>query len=89
MLKQQPNSSNLSKAISCVSYAHHAWIDKKASQIRMSFNRNVLDLFRHWVAVHPDDKAIIVSNQCLTFKTLDELSNQLARYLLDNGISKA
>ncbi|GAA3932937.1 amino acid adenylation domain-containing protein [Chitinophaga oryziterrae] len=55
---------------------------------RHSFDRSktVLQLFREQVVRTPDDVAIISGNEQLTYRQLDERSNQLANYLLAEGL---
>ncbi|TDW43367.1 amino acid adenylation domain-containing protein [Flavobacterium sp. 270] len=44
----------------------------------------IIDLFNKQVVKTPDNTALIVDNKCFTYKFLDDNSNQLANYLLEN-----
>lgn len=50
-------------------------------------DKTIIDLFADQVSLHPDNIAVIYENQQLTYKQLDKKSNQLANYLLTQGIS--
>ena len=45
-------------------------------------------LFRNQARRHPDNIAIVYQHQTMTYKELDERSNQLANALLDKGIKE-
>ncbi len=49
-------------------------------------NKSIADLFVEQVAKTPEATAVVFMNQSLTYKQLDERSNQLANYLVDIGI---
>ncbi|OEK07405.1 hypothetical protein A8C32_18400 [Flavivirga aquatica] len=51
-------------------------------------NQTVIDLFSKQVANTPDAIALVFNNKKLTYKELDERSNQLARYLIIIGVTK-
>ncbi len=49
-------------------------------------DESIVDLFAASLAKYPSKKAIIHNNQSISYKELDERSNQLARYLKSNGL---
>jgi amino acid adenylation domain-containing protein len=46
----------------------------------------IMDLFEEQVAISPDDHAVLFENEKLTYKELDERSNQVAHYLRSKGV---
>ena len=50
-------------------------------------NKTIVDLFEDQVAVTPTAVASIFENDQLTYKELNESSNQLARHLLNRGVT--
>ncbi|MFH6989786.1 amino acid adenylation domain-containing protein [Flavobacterium collinsii] len=44
----------------------------------------IIDLFNKQVVQTPDNIALVVEDKCFTYKFLDDSSNQLANYLLEN-----
>lgn len=48
----------------------------------------VVDLFQNQTALSPDAEAVIYQNKSLSYRDLDEKSNQLAQYLRQQGIAK-
>ncbi len=52
-----------------------------------SQDKTLLDLFDEQVVKTPDAIAAVYENEKLTFKELDKLSNQLANYLVEQGIT--
>ena len=51
------------------------------TSIRYNSKKTILDLWNSQVSKHPNKKAIICGNKEVTYKDLDELSNQLSAYL--------
>ncbi len=51
-------------------------------------NKTIVDLFEEQVEKTPNSTAVIFGNEKLTYKELNEKANQLARYLLNNGVQK-
>ena len=49
-------------------------------------DKTIVDLFEEQVEKNPDNIAVIFQNQKLTYRELNEKANQLARYLLQNGV---
>ena len=49
--------------------------------------KTVVNLFEEQVNKTPNNVAVVFENNKLTYKELNEKSNQLARYLLDNNVS--
>jgi amino acid adenylation domain-containing protein/non-ribosomal peptide synthase protein (TIGR01720 family) len=46
----------------------------------------IVSLFQKQVGKNPDQAAVLFEDEGLTFKQLDELSNQIAHYLINQGI---
>ncbi|WP_062054967.1 hybrid non-ribosomal peptide synthetase/type I polyketide synthase, partial [Aquimarina longa] len=51
-------------------------------------DKTIIDLFREQVKSTPNAVAIVFEGEELTYKMLDQRSNQLARYLQDKGVQK-
>ncbi len=51
-------------------------------------NTNLIDLFRKQVQKNPDKEALRAGETSLTYSELERRSNQLAHYLLTNGLQK-
>ncbi|WP_353929456.1 amino acid adenylation domain-containing protein [Okeanomitos corallinicola TIOX110] len=47
-------------------------------------NKTLVDLFAQQVEKHPNNLAVVFESQSLTYQQLNEKSNQLANYLIDN-----
>lgn len=69
---------------------------KEREQILYGFNdtkmdyphgKTIVDLFEEQVQRTPNSIAVVFENQSLTYQELNEKSNQLARYLINRGIS--
>ncbi|HEY9261651.1 amino acid adenylation domain-containing protein [Chitinophaga sp.] len=56
----------------------------------LPYNReaSIIDLFRQQVQVHAHELALVFGDASLTYRALDEKSDQLAAYLLSAGIGK-
>ncbi|WP_126651528.1 non-ribosomal peptide synthetase [Chryseobacterium aureum] len=50
-------------------------------------DKTVVDLFELQAAKSPNAIAVVFDNESLTYRELDERSNQLANYLMDKGVS--
>lgn len=63
---------------------------KKFNQSDRSFeiNANIVELFEKQAYEFPDRKAVVFSDMSLSYKELNECSNQLAACLIDKGIIK-
>ena len=70
--------------------------EKEKNQILYDFNntaidyphdKTIVDLFEKQVEKTPNNIAVIFENQTLTYRELNEKANQLARYLLENGVT--
>ncbi|UCA58630.1 amino acid adenylation domain-containing protein [Chryseobacterium rhizoplanae] len=48
----------------------------------------LVSLFRKQVEIHPDHIAAVYKDQAITYKELDQRSNQLANHLIDKGIKE-
>lgn len=51
-------------------------------------DKTIVDLFEEQVEKTPNNIAVVFENQNLTYRELNEKANQLARYLIKNGINK-
>lgn len=51
-------------------------------------NHTILDFFREQVRSNPDNIAVVSAGISLSYKELDEKSNQLAHYLIKEGVEK-
>mgnify|MGYP003304391758 CR=1 FL=1 len=49
-------------------------------------DKTIIDLFEEQVEKTPDNIAVVFEDQKLTYRELNEKANQLANYLLNNGI---
>ncbi|WP_010248511.1 non-ribosomal peptide synthetase [Acetivibrio cellulolyticus] len=49
-------------------------------------NKTIVEYFENQVLRTPDNIAVRFNNQCLTYKELNEKSNQLARFLREKGV---
>lgn len=59
------------------------------TQVDYPKDKTVVDLFEEQLAKTPDNIAIVFGDTKLTYKELDEQSNQLAAYLIENYAIKA
>lgn len=50
--------------------------------------QTLISLFQTQVALHPDNKAAVYKNQYITYRELDEKSNQIANTLISKGITE-
>ena len=69
---------------------------EEKSQILYEFNntkvdypkdKTIVDLFEEQVEKTPNNIAIVFEDQKLTYRELNEKANQLARYLIENGVT--
>lgn len=51
-------------------------------------SKTVVDLFRDIVGKYPDNVCIVAADKRYTYREIDELSDKLAGFLVQNGISK-
>ncbi len=51
-------------------------------------DKSAIDMFREQVDLNPNHQAIVLNGTSLTYRDLDEKSNQLACYLKEKGIEK-
>ncbi|MEO7535571.1 MAG: non-ribosomal peptide synthase/polyketide synthase, partial [Ferruginibacter sp.] len=56
------------------------------TKISFSNNKSVIDLFEAQVSLHPDSVALVFGQQQLTYKELNERSNQLAHFIKGKGV---
>lgn len=57
-------------------------------QKTISNNLNIIDYFKKNVTKYPNSRALISKSAEITYKELDDYSNQIARYLISRGITK-
>ena len=50
-------------------------------------DKTIVDLFEEQVEKTPDNIAVVFEDQQLTYRELNEKANQLARYLIENGVT--
>ncbi len=62
--------------------------DFNNTEVAYPLDKTTVDLFREQVEKTPDSVALIFGNDQLSYKELDEKSNQLARYLNDQGVGE-
>ena len=71
--------------------------EEEKSQLLYEFNnpnigfpedKTIVDLFEEQVSQTPNNISVTLNNSTLTYKDLNEKANQLARYLIKNGIQK-
>ncbi|WP_438711358.1 amino acid adenylation domain-containing protein [Aquimarina muelleri] len=62
--------------------------DFRASSDIYRNDRTFIDLFLAQVSSTPDSTAVVFQGSSITYRELDSLSNQLARYLQDHGVGK-
>ncbi|MDR6782461.1 amino acid adenylation domain-containing protein [Pedobacter africanus] len=58
------------------------------SEAGIPANENLISLFQHQVKSNPEQIALVFGEQSLSYMQLDHLSNQVANYLIENGVSK-
>lgn len=65
-------------------------LTKQFNDTEVSFENNItiLNLFNKQVKESPDQPAVTFENTSLTYKELDEVSNQLAHKLIDMGVKQ-
>ena len=51
-------------------------------------SRTVLDLFLEWTAASPDNPAVADENSSFSYRELDEASDKVASYLINNGVKE-
>ncbi len=66
---------------------HQILYDFNNTTVDYPRDKTIVDLFEEQVEKTPDNIAVVFENQKLTYRELNEKSNQLARYLLKNRIS--
>lgn len=77
------------KKIECITEQEkHELLSFNPSVKEETENYTILDLFKKQVQNYPDNIAVVSDGISLTYKELDEKSNQLAHYLISEGIEK-
>ena len=61
--------------------------DFNSTSVDYPHDKTIVDLFEEQVEKTPDNIAVVFENQQLTYRELNEKANQLARYLIENGIT--
>ncbi|MEO7537379.1 MAG: amino acid adenylation domain-containing protein, partial [Ferruginibacter sp.] len=56
------------------------------TKVSFSNDKSVIDLFETQVSLHPDSVALVFGQQQLTYKELNERSNQLAHFIKGKGV---
>lgn len=64
----------------------HLLYDFNNTALNYAKEKTIQELFEQQVARTPKDTAVVFKNQTLTYKQLNEKSNQLARLLRNNGV---
>ncbi len=65
---------------------HKILYDFNNTKVDYPKDKTIVDLFEEQVKKTPDNIAVVFEDQKLTYKELNEKANQLARYLIENGI---
>ena len=67
---------------------HQILYEFNNTKVEYPKDKTIIDLFEQQVEKTPNNIAVIFEDRKLTYKELNEKANQLARYLIKNGISK-
>ena len=83
------NTSILLKNIEIVTPDEKEEILYKFNNTKMDYpkDKTIVQLFEEQVEKTPDNIAVVFEDQKLTYRELNEKANQLANYLLDNGVT--
>ncbi|GAA4115499.1 hypothetical protein GCM10022393_15640 [Aquimarina addita] len=83
------NVDGIQKADNILVKGEYSKLTKEFNTAEVSFESNttILDLFKKQVEELPDHPAVTFGDACLTYKELDEVSNQLAHRLIDLGVT--
>ncbi len=83
------NTSILLKDIEIVTPDEKEEILYKFNNTKMDYpkDKTIVQLFEEQVEKTPDNIAVVFEDQKLTYRELNENANQLANYLLDNGVT--
>ncbi|MEX6687940.1 amino acid adenylation domain-containing protein [Danxiaibacter flavus] len=65
---------------------HQLLMDFNNTYTGHSYDKSIVDYFQEQVVQSPEDIAISYGDKQLTYRQLNERSNQLAHYLLDKGV---
>lgn len=57
-------------------------------EIAFEITENIVGMFEKQALAYPDRKAVVYDGLSLSYKELNEYSNQLAAYLIDQGVAK-
>lgn len=63
-------------------------IDFNNNELTYPSEKSIIELFREITNTYPENIALIYKNENLTYKELDKLSDNLAKYLIECGIKK-
>ncbi len=61
--------------------------DFNNTKVNYSKSKSLIDLFEEQVQKTPDDIAVVFEDEQLTYKELNEKTNQVANYLIEQGVS--
>ena len=67
---------------------HKQLLSFNHSKVEYPKDKTIVDLFEAQAVLTPDDIAIVFEEHTLTYKTLNERSNQLAHYLRSRGVKE-
>lgn len=66
---------------------HKILYDFNNTKVDYPKDKTIVDLFEEQVEKNPNNIAVVFEDQKLTYKELNEKANQLARYLINSGIT--
>ena len=84
------NSNILTKDVEILTPTEKEEIIYKFNSTKLDYNndKTIVDLFEEQVSKTPDKPALTFGNQSLTYSKLNEKANQLANYLVKNGVNQ-
>ncbi len=87
----QNMSNEFEKCISDITLLSHKQIEQVTCSwlaFKKDYDKesNFIELFRDVSKQFPDYKSVVFGDDCLTYRDLDEKSNKLANYLINNGV---
>jgi amino acid adenylation domain-containing protein/non-ribosomal peptide synthase protein (TIGR01720 family) len=85
-IAQNPNAKLCDYELLAEQETHQLLTEFNATQTQYPEDKTILDLFAQQVNKSPNSTSVVYENQSLSFKELDEKSNQLANYLIELGV---